>query len=150
MADLSREQKKDYAKKLFLTEKGITQKEIAHRTGVTEATVCRWIAAENWETQRVSLLMTKDEQLSMMYQQLNAANQAITNREAGSQYPTSKEADAILKLTAAIARLETETNIGEIISVGQKFLAYVRSAGDFELSKQLARLYNDFIKISIR
>lgn len=87
MAELNREQKKDYAKKLFLTEKGITQKEIAHRTGVTEATVCRWIAAENWETQRVSLLMTKDEQLSMMYQQLNAEkNKEMPNNRTYLKY----------------------------------------------------------------
>lgn len=146
MTDLTKEQKRDYAKTLYLTERGITQKEIAERTSVTEATVCSWIKKFGWDTMRTSLLTTKDEQLAMLYAQLAEANNAIANRDAGQRFASAKEADALLKLTAAINRLETETNIGDKMSIGREFLVYVRRVSNFEMSKEIGRLYNDFIK----
>lgn len=150
MADLTKEQKSDYAKTLYLTERGITQKEIAERTGVTEATVCGWVKKFGWDTMKKSLLTTKDEQLSMLYSQLDAANNAIINRDDGAKFPTAKEADAILKITAAISRLETETNIGDKMSIGREFLMYVRKVSDFEVSKNIGRLFNDYVKSCIK
>lgn len=87
MADLTNKQKQEYARTLYLSEKGITQKEIAQRAGVTEATVCGWIKKFGWETMRTSLLTTKEEQLSMMYQQLSEANSTITGRGGASAFP---------------------------------------------------------------
>lgn len=150
MAELTKEQKKDYAKTLFLTERGITQKEIAERTGVTEATVCRWVKQSGWETMRTSLMTTKEEQLSLMYSQLAAANAAILNRDEGQRFPSSKEADAILKTTTSIGRLEVETNIGDKMAAGREFLAYVRRVGDFETSKTIGRLFDGYIKTCLK
>lgn len=150
MAELTKEQKRDYAKTLFLTERGITQKEIAERVGVTEATVSRWVNSSGWETMRTSLLTTKDEQLAMMYSQLDAANTAISSRDEGTRFPSSKEADAILKLTTSISRLETETNIGEKMAIGCEFLMHVRKTTDVETSKTIGRLYDEFIKTGLK
>lgn len=123
---LTREQKKDYAKRLYLTEIGITQKEIAERAEVTEATVSKWINEGKWAEQKTSLLTTRSEQLALMYRQLQAASDAINNREEGNRFPSSKEADAILKLTAAIRNLELDTNIADKMEVGKQFLGFAR------------------------
>lgn len=150
MAELSKEQKRDFAQNLYLNEKCITQKEIATRVGVTEATVCRWIKQYGWECMRTSLMTTKDEQLSMMYNQLAAANQAISSRDEGQRFATSKEADALLKTTAAIKNLEVEANIGDKMSVGREFLAFVRRTSDFNTSKAIGVLFDSYIKSNIR
>lgn len=144
--DLTKEQKRDYAKTLYLTERGITQKEIAERVSVTEATVSAWVRKYGWDTMRTSLLVTKDEQLSMLYAHLEAANRAIMERDDGKRYPSSKEADALLKITTSINKLETETNIGDKMTIGREFLTYVRHVTDLAASKQVARLFNDYIK----
>lgn len=49
MAKLSNEQKKDYARRLYLTEAGITQIEIAERVGMSKVTLCRWVKEGKWD-----------------------------------------------------------------------------------------------------
>ena len=150
MAQLTREQKKEYAKTLYLSEKGITQKEIASRTGVTEATICKWVKEEKWAELKTSLLATRGEQLALMYGQLQAANDAITNREEGPRFPSSKEADAILKLTTAIRNLELETSVADKMEVGKQFLGYIRQVVPLEQAKEVCRLFDAFIKSHIK
>lgn len=150
MAELTKAQKKDYAQMLYLTEKGITQKEIAERVQTTEATISRWIKTAKWDGMRTSLLTTKEEQLSLMYSQLAAANAAISARQEGARFPTSKEADAILKTTTSIGKLETETNVGDKMTTGREFLMYVRKVADFEISKTIGSLFDNYIKTCLR
>lgn len=150
MKELTREQKKDYAKTLFLSETGITQKEVASRAGVTEATVSRWVRDEKWEAMRVSLLTTKEEQLTLMYRQIAELNAAIAAKEEGKRYAAGREADTLIKLAAAISKLETETNIGDKIATGREFLLHVRRGGDVDIAKQIATLFNSYIKVCLK
>lgn len=150
MADLTKEQKRDYAKTLYLTERGITQKEIAERVGATEATVSRWVRTLGWETMRTSLLTTKDEQLVLLYQQLSEINTAISERERGNRFASAKEADSIVKLTTAIGKLETETNIGAKMATGREFLTYLRSVGEAELAKTTCLRFDTYIKAQLK
>lgn len=149
MQKLTSKQKKDFARNLYLNEKGITQKEIAARTEVTEATVCRWIQTQGWAAQRRSLLITRDVQLSMMYDQLDAMNTAINDREPGKQFPNSREADAALKLTSAIKKLETDTGISQKVEVCKTLLVWLRAA-DPQKAMEFLPLCDAFIKDSIR
>lgn len=48
MADLTTQQKKDYARTLYLKD-NLTQQEIADKVGVSRKTVNRWAIAEQWE-----------------------------------------------------------------------------------------------------
>lgn len=139
-------QKKDFAKMLYLQNDGISQKEIAQRAGVSEVTVSKWVKGEKWENLKVSLLTTKSEQLNLLYNQLRAINEFIRDREKGAQYASSKEADSIIKLTAAIKNLEIETSIAEKVETGQKFLAFIRKTSDLETSKIVAKYFDAFIK----
>jgi len=146
MADLTREQKKDFARNLYVNNPGISQKEVAKRVGVSAQTICKWVDAEKWEKLNKSLLLSKSETLSDLYDQLLNAKNAVKNREEGKRFMTSKEADAVLKITAAIKNLETETNVAEKTEVGKQFLAFVRKVTDFEQSKQIAAYFDMYIK----
>lgn len=146
MADLTKEQKKDYARQLYLNDSSITQAEIAEKVGVSKVTVCKWVKEGKWQELQTSLLVGKEEQLSRLYRQLRLLNDAIEDREEGKNFAGSKDADAILKITAAIRNLETETNIAEKMATGKEFLGFVRKTSGFDTSKEVARLFNAYIK----
>ncbi len=146
MAELTREQKKDYAKQLYLNDSSITQAEIAERVGVSKVTVCKWVKEGKWEDMQVSLLVEKDVQLARLYKQLKMWNDMVEKRPDGEQFLVSKEADAVVKITASIKNLETETNIAEKMATGKEFLSFVRKTSGFEFSKEVARIFNAYIK----
>jgi uncharacterized protein YjcR len=144
MADLSIKQKKEWAQQLFC-EGNITQKAIADKVGVSEKTITKWVKDENWERLRKSLLISKQEQLSHMYEQLSEINAAIRKKAAGERYANSKEADIMAKITASIEQLEEETNITDVFEVGKRFITFLQSH-DFQKSKEVVDLYDAFIK----
>jgi len=146
MSELTRQQQKDYAKQLYLNDHGITQAEIAERVGVSKNTVCKWVGDGKWEEMKVSMLVEKDTQLARLYRQLKQYNDTVELRPDGQRFFLSKEADAVLKITAAIKNLETETNTAEKMATGKEFLAFVRKTTDLETSKYVARLFNDYLK----
>ena len=149
MAELTRQQQKDYAKQLYLNEAGITQAEVADRVGVSKNTICKWAAEGRWEELKTSLLPGQDVQLARLYKQLAQWNDNVERREDGQQFLLSKEADAVVKITAAIKNLETETNTAEKMATGREFLAFVRKTTDLDTSKYIARLFNDYLKTCI-
>lgn len=160
---LKKDQEKEYAKILFV-QQNLTQKEIAERVAVSEKTIGKWVADGAWDKLKRSLLVTKKQQISMLYDQLEWLNEQIANRsilydapnplpkdKKESDYPiiqgnvaTSKEADTIMKLTASINKMETETSIGHIVEVAQEFIDFARDV-DFKLSKEITTIFDMFI-----
>lgn len=69
---------KDYGRRLFI--EGNTQKEIARRLGRTEKTIGKWKDEGKWDELRKSLLITKDNQLNSLYNQLDRLNKEIDTR----------------------------------------------------------------------
>lgn len=138
---LKKAQEQEFAKSLYLTG-GISQKEIAERITVTEKTLSRWIKVGKWDALKKSLLTTKQNQLSFLYDQLDFLNTDISKRDYKVAF--GKEADTIIKLTAAINRLETETSVGDTVEVARHFIEFVR-AQNLELSKQITDLFDVFI-----
>lgn len=130
---LTREQKKEYSKTLYLSE-NLHQKVIAERVGVTEKTLGRWINLGGWKNLKRSLITTKQNQIALLYDQLEHLNNEIANRE--SKVANSKEADIIIKLTGAIERLEVETSVGETVEVSKKLIGLIQQE-DLELAKRV-------------
>jgi len=149
MSGLTRDQKKDYAKQLYLSDSSITQAEIADRVGVSRVTLCKWVKDGKWEELQTSLLVEKDVQLARLYRQLKKWNDAVEDRPEGEQFLLSKEADAVVKITASIKNLESETNTAEKMATGKEFLSFVRKTSGFEISKEVAILFNAYIKSCI-
>ncbi len=175
---------KDYAKILFVNE-NISQKEIASRVKVTEKTLTKWIIEGNWESLKKSMLVTKDNQLTALYNQLELMTNEIKTRpivydvppfllkpiklkdENGCEflkypkinekdYPikignfaNSKDADIIAKLTGAIKKLETETNVGETVEVSKKLIQFIASQ-DVSFANDLTTYCDAFINEQMR
>ena len=144
MAELTNEQKKDWAKMLY-TKETLTQAEIAERVGVSRVTVNNWINKGNWEQLKTSVTMTREEQLKTQYRQLAELNEAISKKPIGQRYPNTAEADTISKITNAIKKMETEVGLSDIISVFTDLLKWLR-AYDPTQAKEITPLLDAYVK----
>jgi transposase len=132
---------KDFAKVLFVND-NVSQKEIASRLNVTEKTIGKWVKDGDWEKLKKSMLVTKENQLNMLYDQLDFLNTDIKDRDY--KIATSKEADVISKLTSAIKKLETEISIGETVEVAKQLIQFIRSQ-DIAFANELTKYCDGFI-----
>lgn len=145
---MTMKQKKEYAQVLYL-KTNYTQKDVAARVGVTEKTLGKWIKGGDWEMLKSSLIITKEQELRRMYHQLNELNNNIANRPEGEKYASSKEADIISKLAAAIKSLERDTSIADVVDVFIDFSNWLKEA-DFEMAQQFVNLQDDFVKHKLK
>jgi transcriptional regulator with XRE-family HTH domain len=145
---LTRKQKQELAKLLY-TRGGFSQKEIAEKVGVSEVTMSKWANSEKWDLLKVSITATREEQLRRLYLQIGEYNTVIEAREKGKRFATSKEADAINKLAAAVEKLEREVGAVDILNVSKKMLDWLRT---FDLAKaqELSDLFDAFLKDNLR
>lgn len=134
---LSKDAEREFARILYVSER-ITAKEIAERVKVSEKTIGSWIEKYGWEKLRKSLLTTRQNQLVHWYNQLEALNENIAERD--KPIPTGGEADIMSKITANIQRLETEIGLGEYVEVGTKLLTFIQQ---IDLSD--ARLFKNYL-----
>jgi DNA-binding XRE family transcriptional regulator len=144
MAELSINQKKEWAQQLYCEDK-LKQKLIATKVGVAEKTISKWVNDGNWDRLRKSLLVSKQEQLANMYEQLSEINSYIKSKPEGERFADSKQADIMVKITASIEQLEEETNMADVFEVGKRFIRFLQEH-DFEKAKEIVDLYDSFIK----
>ena len=147
MADLTIKQKKEWAAMLYLKE-NLTQAEIAEKVGVSKVTMHKWVKGEKWEERKAGITLTREEQIKNLYRQVAEINDVIAGREKGKRFATTGEADTLSKLSGAIKKMETETGIADIISVGTRFVEFLRTI-DLDKAKDTARLFDIFIKQNI-
>jgi hypothetical protein len=121
------EKRKELARLLYSNDGITVAKELAARVGISEKTVGKWINEEGWKTKRASLVLTKEEQLRRLYDQFTELNDLIVSRPKGQRYSNTKEADILVKLTAAIRQLETETSLTQVIEVLKMLVNFVRT-----------------------
>lgn len=142
--ELTLAQKKEYAGMLYLKE-NLTQQEIAEKVGIARQTLSKWIKAEKWEERKTGITLTREQQIANLHRQVAEINKVIAEREPGKRYATPSEADTLGKLAAAIKKMETDVGLADIISVGMRFLNWLRPV-DFEQAKSITRLWDAFIK----
>lgn len=97
MADLTTQQKKDYARTLYLKD-NLTQQEIADKVGVSRQTIIRWVSAEKWEELKAGMTLTREQQVASLHRQVSEINRVISGREEGKRFATAAEADTLNKL----------------------------------------------------
>lgn len=142
------QEKYDLAQLLF-TRNNMPLNEVAQRVGVQAKTLGIWCKDGMWEDLRRSLLTSKDEQLTMLYDQLDELNKTIKKRPDGQRFAAKGEADTISKLTAAIRSMETETNVGQIIDVAKDLISWIMP-NDPAKGRELTKLFDSYIKAKLR
>lgn len=144
MAGLSIEQKKEWARESYFRD-NLTQKEVAEKVGLSRQTINKMAIAEKWEERKVGITLTREEQVKNLYRQVAEINEAIAGREKGKRFATTSEADILSKLSGAIKKMETDAGIADVISVGTRFIDFMRGV-DLDKAKDITRLFDAFIK----
>ena len=97
-------QKKETAKALYL--RGIPTDRILELVGVARQTLSRWVNSDGWKELRNAQSITRDELTRKL---LGVAGQAIDDPEKYAQ--NKKLADDLVKIMAAIEKLDRSTNV---------------------------------------
>lgn len=145
MKQLSSNERREWAQLLY-TRYDMNAKEVALQTGAPEADVRRWVKEGNWDGLRRSLLTSREEQLKNLYDILAAIT---TQAKQNSENPNTKDADLIIKYTAAIKNLETDIGVGEIIDVIKPFVVWLMKK-DLEMAKKLTGYFDQYIKEKLK
>lgn len=148
MAELRNEQKKALARDIYLLG-SYTLEEIAAKVGSTRQTVSRWVRDGGWEEMKAGMTVGREQILKNLYRQISEINEVISGRDKGERHATSREADTIMKLSAAIRKLEDDIGIGELISAGMRFGDWLRPL-DLAKAKEFVNLYDAFLKDQVR
>jgi len=142
---ISKKQEREYARILYVSER-LTFKDIAERVVVTEKTIGKWAELDNWDKLRKSLLITRQSQLVHWYNQLEAINNAISDR---GNITTNSEADTMSKITSNIQKLEVEISLGEYVQVTKKLLEFIQTV-DLDAAKLLTKYADEFINSKLK
>lgn len=145
LSNKEKEQKKEYAKIIFLQEKNITIKDLAERVGVSANTLSEWVKAEKWEGLKRNILLTRQEQLIQMQDELAELNAFIQSKDEGVRFADFKMAQIRNQLIKNIKDLETKALLPEIINALTQFLDFVRTE-NLEDAQLLADYTDTFIK----
>lgn len=144
---LSIKQKKEWAKLLYLRE-NITQKDICEKVDISQRTLSLWVNKEKWSKMKNSIILTKSEELTRLYNQLREMNDFIESKDQGKRFPSKAEADTLTSLKTAIKAFENEASITTIVDVSIKLIEWLRPI-DFEKSKEISNIFDQFIKYQL-
>jgi transposase len=145
--EITIEEKKELAKILF-TREHLDQKVVALRVNVSEKTIGKWVQDGNWREMRRRLLLTKEAELTNLYEELEHLNTIIKSNP--TKHADSKQADIRIKLTSSIRDLETKLGIAEIVESGIRFIKHVQQVGTTEQVLEMADLWNSFVQASMK
>jgi uncharacterized protein YjcR len=142
----SKRDDRNIAQMLYL--QGMLQKEIALKLSRSEKTISSWKNEDNWDYKKTNIMMSRNDRLSELYQELAEFNRKIQDKE-DYKVADSKEADARRKLIKDIRELETKYNVAETISIGRDFCNYLKDI-DFDFAMQVMESYEGFVNQTIQ
>ena len=134
----------DWAK-TEITRNNLSQKEAAEKVGLTPQTINKYYQEENWDKLKKNLLLTREEQMANLYDELTQINEYIKTLPEGKRFADSKLGDVRRKLVKDIKELETTASLPEIIHASQKIMEFIRKV-DLEKAQELAGFVDAFIK----
>jgi len=143
--DLTTSQKKELAKTLYLDSNSrLTIQELAAKVGVSRNTMSKWINAENWDELKAGITIMPSEQIKMWNRQIMEINNKIAGRPEGQRFANNAEADTLVKLSTAIKKIKTESNISDVIAVSIEVTQFIGKF-DFDFAKKVAEYFDKFI-----
>ena len=120
------ERLKEHAKLLYTRENITNITELSARTGVSEKTLRTWIEDGGWKKLSRNFLLTREEQMANLLDELSEINETIRNKEAGQRYADTKTAQIRRQLIKDIKDLETKAMLPEIVEALQQFINAIR------------------------
>lgn len=145
LCTMSKQKEKLLARELY-TGTGLSQKDIAQRVGVREATVSRWAAEGGWETLRTASTITRKALLQKAYQNLQRINEYIDNECQG--LPNRKTLEAKNAIIREIQTLDKGESLALAVAIMEEFQSFVSRAKP-HLAKELGNLQLEFLETKV-
>jgi hypothetical protein len=139
---------KQFLAKILYTREHLDGKVVAKKVGVSEKTISKWVTEFNWKALRRRLLLSKEEQLNSMYEQLECLNKAIKKND--TKHADTKQADILIKYSAAIRNLETDLNIADLVESGIRFIKHLQKTGTVEQVMDVTDMWYSFIQFNCK
>lgn len=134
-----RQQQQELARMYYM--QGVALSDIADKTGVSRPTITKWVKDNNWEEKRAANNITRQELVTKI---LRGINKIIENYNNSDDPNRTLDADKLVKLAAAIERIDKKANVVDCIEVFMvfgKWLQY-RSTYDDEVTPELLKKIN--------
>lgn len=148
MADKISMSDKQYLAKLLYTREKLDQKVVAKKVGVSEVTMSKWVNEFNWKKLRTRMLLSQEDQLHAMYEQLEALNEEI--KTGPSRRPDTKQADVQIKLTTTIKNLQTDLGIEAIVQAGILYIRHIQKLEPIKFVMEETDRWHSFIQAIIK
>lgn len=143
MAGIDNEKRKALAKDIY-TLGQYTYEEIAEKVGSTRQTVSKWCKEGRWDELKAGMTVGREQILKGMYMQVDEINKAIQAKEKGERYASPAQADTLIKLSAAIKKLEMDAGVSELVSAGIRFCEWLRPI-DIDKAMDFSNLWDSFL-----
>lgn len=143
------ERLKEHAKVLYLHENITSQKELAKRVDVRENTIGKWIAEGKWANLKKNFLLTREERMSDLLDELTEIQTVIKNQKDGARFADHKTALVRRMLVNDIKALEVSASKPEIIAACMDLIRFVRPENSEE-AKIITKWADIFIKSLLR
>lgn len=143
------ERLKEHAKVLYLHENITNQKDLAKRVDVRENTIGKWIAEGKWASLKKNFLLTREERMSDLLDELTEIQTVIKNQKDGARFADHKTALVRRMLVNDIKALEVTASKPEIIAACMDLIRFVRPE-NAEEAKIITKWADIFIKSLLR
>jgi transposase len=141
---------KQFLAKVLFTREHLEQKVVAKKVGVSEKTMSKWVNEFNWKALKNRLLLSKEDQINILYEELEEISNKIKTKAPGERFADTKQADIRIKTTAAIRNLETDLGIAELVDSGIQFIKFLQKFAALEQVLEITDLWHSFIQASIK
>lgn len=145
------EERKALARQYYMN--GMTQKEIAEKTGISKPSICRWVETERWATVRAGVQITRPE---LVNKALGAVNKLLDQiYESNDPELICKLPDQLAKFASFIEKLDKKANVVSTIDVFIAFEKWIehRASYDSEITHEfmnaLRKYHNMFVQESL-
>ena len=135
---------KEYAKILFTRDR-LTMEQVSVKTGVHANTVSHWVAEGGWKKLQRNFVITREEQMANMLDELIQLNASIREKPEGKQFADSKESVIRNKLIQNIKDLEGDASLSQTVDVCKALSNFVNRI-DHEKAVEMVNWMDEYIK----
>lgn len=136
------EEKREYARLLFMN--GESNKSIAERTGISAATIGKWVNDGGWHEQRAASSISRPQLVNKLLRTIDELIESVTK----SRDPVliGGLGDKLAKFSATIERLDKKTSVVDVIDVFMAFNKWMqyRAQSDPEITPELLKTFNKY------
>ncbi len=123
---------------------GESQKSIAEKTGVSEATTGKWVKTEGWEAKRAGTNITRPELVNKLLVTINTMIDSVY--ASSDPVLIGGLADKLSKFAAVIEKLDKKANVVDAIEVFMAFNKWLeyRMSYDKDVTPELIKAINKY------